>query len=132
MASNNQATPALHGERLILRPPRESDLKDRLSYGRNTEFHKMVGGDNRDFAPLTEEDVKRWYETVSTEPLNWIIEADGRCIGTARLHSFDENNRRARYAIGIFTPEYWSRGYGAETTRLVVRYAFEELRLHRT
>lgn len=55
----------------------------------------------------------------------------GHGIGTAGLPSLDEANRRARYAIGIFAPTQWSQGYGAEATRLVLGYAFDELSLHR-
>jgi [ribosomal protein S5]-alanine N-acetyltransferase len=47
------------------------------------------------------------------------------------LHTIDRNNRCARYAIGIFNPANWNRGFGTEATRLVLRFAFEELNLHR-
>lgn len=46
-------------------------------------------------------------------------------------HSVDQGNRSARYAIGIFDPVYWNRGLGTEATRLVLWFAFEELKLHR-
>lgn len=43
----------------------------------------------------------------------------------------DPENRRARYAIGIFGPTFWGRGLGTEASRLVLAYAFEVLLLHR-
>jgi len=60
-----------------------------------------------------------------------MIEAEGRCIGNARLTILDEENRRARYAIGLFDTAAWNRGYGTEATRIVLRYAFDVLHLHR-
>jgi ribosomal-protein-alanine N-acetyltransferase len=123
--------PALNGKRLRLRPAQESDKADRLSYGRNAEFRKMVGGDPRTCPPLTAEEVDRWYERLWSEPLHWAIEAEGRCIGIACLHQFDQENQHARYMIGIFAPDCWGKGYGTEVTRIVLRYAFDDLRLHR-
>ena len=91
----------------------------------------MVGGDPLGTAELTQQDVDQWYESLKREPLNWVIELEGRCIGAARLHTVDLKNRRAKYAIGIFSPEHWGKGYGTEVTHLVLRYAFEQVGLHR-
>lgn len=121
----------LQGKRLVLRPPQESDKQDRLADGRNPEFRHMVGGDPHTWSPLTEIEVEQWYIQLCREPLQWVIDVAGRCIGVAQLHSLDLANRRARYAIGIFEPAYWDRGLGTEATRLVLQYAFEGLNLHR-
>lgn len=123
--------PPLQGERLVLRAPRDSDKSDRFASGRNPEFRKMVGGDPHECPPLTEAAVEQWYIRLCQEPVQWIIEYEGRCIGEVRLHSVDQGNRSARYAIGIFDPVYWNRGLGTEATRLVLWFAFEELKLHR-
>src|SRR5690242_16817710 len=123
--------PVLNGRRIVLRAPMPSDQQDRLEWGRDPEFRRMVGGNPDTLLPLSAEEVRGWYDTVRVDPLCWVIEADGKCIGTARLRIADEANRRARYSIGIFHPSYWGQGYGTEATRLVLRYAFEELTLHR-
>jgi RimJ/RimL family protein N-acetyltransferase len=121
----------LQGKSLMLRRPQESDKLDRLAAGRNAEFRKMVGGDPYDCPPLTQAEVEQWYIQICQEPLQWIIEYTGRCIGEARLHSVDQSNRSARYAIGIFDPRNWSRGLGTEATRLVLQFAFDKMKLHR-
>lgn len=115
----------------MLRPPRVQDKQDRLACGRDPEYVRMVGGNYRNVRPLTAEQVERWYQLLLAEPMEWVIDLDGRCIGTARLHSLNERDRRARYAIGIFDPSAWGRGYGTEATNLVLQYAFETLKLHR-
>jgi RimJ/RimL family protein N-acetyltransferase len=81
--------------------------------------------------PLTSGDVDRWYERLRVDPLAWVIEADGKAVGHCRLHSLDHENRAARYAIGIFNREYWGRGLGTQTTRLVLAHAFTDMKLHR-
>ena len=124
-------TPILKGTRLILRPPQESDKADRLACGRDPEFRRMVGGNPNVCPPLTIEEVEQWYDGMCSEPRHWIIEAEQRCIGTVRLHQRDPDNRRARYAIGIFDPTMWGKGLGTEATRLVLSHAFDVLGLHR-
>ncbi len=77
------------------------------------------------------EDAEAWYQAVMADPLCWVIEVEGRAIGTARLRLVDEGNRCALYSIGIFDAAMWGRGIGTAATRLVVAYGFEELGLHR-
>lgn len=123
--------PILKGPTIMLRPPQETDKQDRLAYGRDPEFRRMVGGNPNTLPPLTAAEVERWYSQAVQEPYHWIIEAEGRCIGTVRLHTVDPENRRATYAVGIFGPEFRGRGLGTEATRLVLAYAFDVLALHR-
>ena len=127
--------PALNGPRLLLRTPRGSDRRDRLSCGRNAEYVRMLAGDDRNLAPMTAEEADRWYarlcEGLAKGHLTWAIEVEGRCIGTAGLHAIDETHRRARYAVAIFDPAAWGQGFGTEATRLVLAYAFDTLGLHR-
>jgi ribosomal-protein-alanine N-acetyltransferase len=131
MYDESSGHPLLEGGGVTLRPPREIDKQDRLAYGRDAEFRRMVGGDPRTLPALTIAEVEAWYQQVVQDRHHWIIEAEGRCIGTARLHAFDTANRRAKYAVGIFGPEFRGRGLGTEVTRLVLAYAFEVLSLHR-
>ena len=58
------------------------------------------------------------------------ISMDYKCIGTANL-KLTTQDRKARYSIGIFNPTKWNLGLGTEVTKLVLKYAFEELKLHR-
>ena len=123
--------PTLRGRRVVLRRIEERDKQDRLTAGNDADAVRMFGGDDRVVAPLTDEDVERWYENQLREPYAWVAEFEGRCIGAARLHSLSATDRRARFAIGIFEADLRNQGLGTEMTRLVLRYAFEELKLHR-
>ena len=123
--------PVLTSLPVILRPPRNGDAEDRFRIGLVPEFILMCGGDPKPAATYTEADARTWYEHRMADSCGWCIEVSGRCIGHARLHSLDTENRRARYAIGIFDPSAWGLGYGTLATRLVIGYAFEVLHLHR-
>jgi ribosomal-protein-alanine N-acetyltransferase len=131
MTAEFSPRPHLQGPTVTLRLPQETDKQDRLAYGRDPEFRRMVGGDPNTLPPLTAADVEHWYSQAVQEPHHWIIQAEGRCIGTARLHALDAENRRAKYAVGIFGPEFRGRGLGTEATHLVLAYAFDVLALHR-
>lgn len=124
-------TPTLIGNRVRLRAPHPDDRAARQRAGIHAEFRRMVGADEQVSGPISAGDAERWYQETASAPCSWVIEVDGRCIGTARLHSFDLHNRRARYAVGIFDPAYWGQGIGTEVTRLVLQFAFEALHLHR-
>ena len=62
-------------------------------------------------------------------PNSWAVEADGRLIGTARLHALSEEDRHATYAIGILDPLMlnvgWHRSNAASPRTFV-----QGLRLH--
>jgi RimJ/RimL family protein N-acetyltransferase len=56
---------------------------------------------------------------------------DDRLIGFVALHSIEWNNGAALLAIGIGESAYRGKGYGSDALRLILRYAFDELNLHR-
>jgi RimJ/RimL family protein N-acetyltransferase len=56
---------------------------------------------------------------------------DDRLIGFVALHSIEWNNGAAMLAIGIGESAYRGKGYGSDALRLILRYAFHELNLHR-
>jgi RimJ/RimL family protein N-acetyltransferase len=55
----------------------------------------------------------------------------GRYVGHIRLSVFSWEDGDARLAIGIYDRRFWSAGYGGEAMRLLLRYAFDDLGLHR-
>jgi len=125
--------PELRGKSVLLRGPLPQDKADRARWGRHPEILRLYGVDaaSIDTAELPPEAIETWFAEVARDPLRWVVEAGGRCVGLARLHSLDEHNRRARFGIGLFAPELLDRGFGTEATRLVLWHAFETLRLHR-
>lgn len=113
---------------MTLRPPRPSDVGERLALGRDPEIAQGFGADPLRLPPLTKDEVER---QLAPSPHSWVIDFGGRFIGTARLHSLVSGDRRASFAIGIFDPRMLSQGLGTEATRLVLEHAFATLHLHR-
>jgi RimJ/RimL family protein N-acetyltransferase len=52
-------------------------------------------------------------------------------IGVAYAVRISEHHRHALVGITIGERDYWGHGYGTESLRLLLRYCFEELGLHR-
>ena len=115
----------------MLRPPQPEDVEARVRYGGHPEIVRMYGGSLQEPAPLSREAAQRWYATVCADPLAWVIEVEGCCVGVVRLHSLVDQDRRARLAIGLFHPDLLGRGIGTLAIRLLLRHAFETMRLHR-
>ena len=62
----------------------------------------------------------------------WIIESkDGFPIGQVGLHAIDPLHHRCSLHISIGEKDHWSKGYGTDAIRLVLRHAFESLGLRR-
>jgi RimJ/RimL family protein N-acetyltransferase len=123
-------SPTLITDRLVLRKPAEKDIQDRFRCGRSREIVRMYGGDTSNLKPYTMADAENWYHEMMKNPLEWAIEYKGNCIGQARL-SVNHQDRRARYAVGIFDEQLLNKGIGTEVTKAILKYAFETLKLHR-
>ena len=74
-------------------------------------------------------DIHRGFEERTV--LQWGVErtADRRLLGTITLMT-EEEQPRAELGF-ILGSEHWHQGYGGETQRVVVDFAFETLSLHR-
>lgn len=84
--------------------------------------------------PMTREAEEQWYDSISTgsDRITFVIrERDTlAAIGSAGLHGLDLRNRSATYGIMIGEPTARGKGYGTETTTLLLDYAFTMLDLH--
>jgi RimJ/RimL family protein N-acetyltransferase len=84
--------------------------------------------------PMTMEKEEDWYEHQSKAeddvPFTIYERETLRPIGNTGLHGVDHRNRTATFGIMIGEPACWGKGYGTETTRLMLDYAFTALGLH--
>ena len=128
-------TPPLTGSRVLLRAVREEDAPARQSLGWHASIRRNYGHIVEDRSMTTVE-AGQWLDAVlaaEADPTrrHWVIEADGRLVGVAFLHSISDDDRKARFAIGLFHPSDLGKGYGTDATRLVLRYAFTAMSLNR-
>ena len=84
--------------------------------------------------PMTMEKEQDWYDRQSRAendvPFTIYERETLRPIGNTGLHEIDYRNRTATFGIIIGEPECRGKGYGTETTRLMLDYAFTVLGLH--
>lgn len=128
-------TPVLEGDRVVLRPVRDGDVEDRRRLGADPEIQRMYGAApmSDEWQPMDEALAQAMVDFSGDDPnpLHWVVEHDGRFLGTARLHDLQPLDERARYAVGLQDRERLGQGLGTEVTRLVLAYGFEQVGLHR-
>jgi len=126
--------PTLKSEKVLLRVVEKRDIPLCLKWFNDTEIIQYL----QFYLPLTELAEEKWLERVSLSEKDvvFVIEAvdsEGKSkpIGTCGLHDISTKDRNATFGIAIGEKEYWNNGYGTRATRLLMRYGFEELNLHR-
>lgn len=84
--------------------------------------------------PMTSEKEEDWYDRQSKAqddvPFTIYERETLRPIGNTGLHEIDYRNRSATFGIMIGEPDRRGKGYGTETTSLMLDYAFTALGLH--
>lgn len=121
----------LVGETIQLRPMEMEDT-DRIVRWRNQEFVR------KNFiyrGAFTREGHERWIkEMVETgRVVQFIIceKAGNRPVGSVYLRDIDPVYHKAEYGVFIGEREALGKGYGTQAAKLMVRYAFEQMGLHK-
>lgn len=132
MTNDNPTQPIinLRGEKIALGPLLREHLPLWVRWLNDFEATRYLG--LTDQIPVTVEAEEEWYRHVSTgkDPHFTIYELPTlRPIGNTGLRDIDHKNGTATYGILIGEKDCWNKGYGTETTRLVLQYAFSVLGL---
>jgi RimJ/RimL family protein N-acetyltransferase len=88
------------------------------------------------YKPLSTMDEERWVEGLATRDdyvfaFEGLIEGQWVPLGNVGLHDIDWKNSSATFGIFLGEKQFWGQGYGTEATRLMLRFAFHTLNLHR-
>ncbi|MBA3945973.1 MAG: GNAT family N-acetyltransferase [Herpetosiphonaceae bacterium] len=123
----------LHGERVTLRPQELEDIKQlHLLFNREIDL-VMCGYGNWRPRPLGV--MEHWFKKDLDDGLQaqFLIEVDGKAIGEIGLHPWRLNRRdgTAELGIGIYDPEYISKGHGREALDLLLEWSFVNQNLRR-
>lgn len=118
----------LEGEKVELRTIEEEDLE----FLRNAINHPQVRKNITSNRPKNLQDEKEFYENVisNKEGTNLLIcENKETPAGTISLKLNKKNNRAE---IGLWLhPKYHGKGYGTESSKLMINYGFKNLELNR-
>lgn len=125
--------PTLRTDRLTLRPIDAGEIDEIESFWASTGYRATYPPEY-----WTEEIgrgiLREWAQKAQEWPmlhLRWGIEIEGKIRGTIRL-DWDHQVRSQRGTIGYGLSEaYWGRGYATEAVQEVLRFGFEEQKLHR-
>ncbi|MFB7124838.1 GNAT family N-acetyltransferase [Kitasatospora sp. NPDC056273] len=122
--------PTLHGPTIRLVPLDERHTDPMWELCADETTRRLTGTRTA----FTRDRIHQWCTTRAQQPdrLDLAVEdpATGRFLGEAALNDVDPDNSSAGYRIAL-TPDHTGRGIGTETTLLVLRHAFETIRLHR-
>ncbi|GAB4194144.1 MAG: GNAT family protein [Roseiflexaceae bacterium] len=122
--------PTLRSARVTLRPIRLDDIDAYLALLQDEEGLRLTGTQ----ATFTREQTEGWLRTIAEREdrvdLAIVPAGADELVGEVVLNKIDPDNRSANIRIGIRQP-HTGRGYGSEAMRLMLGYAFEQLRLHR-
>lgn len=121
--------PTLETDRLRIRPYGEADVPELLPLIGTKE---VAATTLRIAHPYTEKDAREFLEFAMEPGKTWLaitLREDGRQIGGIGLR-IDEQHRHAELGYWLGVP-YWGQGYTTEAARAVLRYGFEDLKLHR-
>jgi diamine N-acetyltransferase len=121
----------LVGERVALGPLRQQLLGHYQRWINDFEVTRFLGAPQ---VPMTREAEVAWYEETvrSKSSVHFTVYTcpELRPIGSTGLHHLDFGNGHAEFGILIGEKDAWGQGFGTETARLVLRYAFDSLNLH--
>jgi RimJ/RimL family protein N-acetyltransferase len=105
-------------------------------WNRNSEYFRLLDSDPAHL--WSSNKFKEWLEkdlTTITQPANLLFSIrtlDGdNLIGFVAFDNINWIDRDSFIAIGIGKPDYWGKGYGSDAMRIMLRYGFNELNLHR-
>ncbi len=122
----------LEGELVLLRPRVDEDLELFSRWHSNPDVRHWLHMSEMPEQTL-EIERQRWH-IARNDPTraSFVIETlDGVSIGNILLIGIDALHRRAELGIAIGEKGDWGRGYGTDAIRVILRYAFEVLKLRR-
>lgn len=119
----------LSGEKIVLRAIEEADNEMLLSLLNDPETESLLGGWS---FPASLSNQMKWYSHLGEDKntLRCIIEVEGKAIGTIILNNIDYKNGTACLSIKIIPGDFRGKGYGTDSVKTIVQYAFSELRLN--
>jgi len=119
------------GRKVALGPIRRDLISTYLRWINDFEVTRTLDLPMRPF-PLEFEE--NWYQrmTQSDHDIAFTVYEGKtlRPIGNAGLHQIDHQHRSAEFGMAIGEKEFWGKGYGTETTALLLEYGFRNLGLH--
>jgi RimJ/RimL family protein N-acetyltransferase len=121
------------GDKVALGPVHKKLVPDRVRWENDFAVALLSGDPLRPVSPESlEADFEQDIKKADDRGVDFAIyeRATSRHIGGAGLRHINRTHRNAEYGIMIGEKDCWGKGYGTETTILILDYAFTVLGLH--
>jgi RimJ/RimL family protein N-acetyltransferase len=122
----------MQGELIRLRGFEKSDADAMLRWASDEDVVRWHGPPNW---PATRAQQDRYIERAtaadSADKAFAIETLDGTLVGDCGLRKIDWKSRKAEFFITIGEKQFWDKGFGADTLKLIVRLAFDKMNLNR-
>lgn len=123
--------PNLDGERIYLRPITAADAEDMLKSLQDEESMRLTGTRSSFSKEAVINYCKRIETAADRVDYAIILKETQAYIGEVVLNEIDWENRSANFRIALAAKEWFGKGFGTEATRLMLKFGFMELDLHR-
>ncbi|RDI43211.1 GNAT family N-acetyltransferase [Falsibacillus pallidus] len=121
----------LDGDRIYLKHIDESDYQIIYRVVQDPEIRRLTG--TQSF--LTYEKIAEAYEGFKKQnnriDLMIVLKENDEVIGDLALLDVDSRNRNGSVRIAIHEEKFRSNGYGTEALDIILKYAFDQMNLHR-
>jgi len=123
----------IEGKLVNLRAPEMTDLERNTRWINDREVTRFLS--LRYLMSSAAEE--NWLRERCSRPMSFadaffaIETKDGQHIGNTSLFEVSPEDRKAEFGIMIGEKSYWSKGYGSDAAQTLLRFAFDEMNLHR-
>jgi len=123
--------PFIIGDKIYLRPIDIEDIDNYVLWLNDEEVRQYLSMVN----PFNKTREKEWVEKLYKDDRNIVlgivVKESDQLIGNIGMHGISIINRYASIGIFIGDKNCWSKGYGTEALKLMQKYGFDHLNLHR-
>ncbi len=125
----NKKNIKIEGKRINLIPLREKDATAKYaSWINDPEINKFL-----DTKKATIEGLKEYIKGMYNDPnalfLGVFLKDSNIHIGNVKIEPIDFNKKMTSLGTLIGDKNYWGKGYASEAYRILIKYAFNELKL---
>ncbi len=117
---------------VILRPPELSDVEELYLQKNDPAVTRELGGFSKGYSRQGITDWIAYHRSTANELLLVIAHAGtNKCLGHIGLYQIDHRIGQAEFAIMVGDTSSHRRGVGKGTSRFMLQYGFEQLKLNR-